>query len=163
MATIADRLRKNWWLLCSFPFQHNPQCQAPHASLLITGACCCRALLIMFSSPASILIRKVPSARFLYCKQMISDLTSGDESQIFFRQQGSSVPCLFDITEAFFLRHFCMLTGLMWKGLVKIYRNISFFRISLRLVMGVLGPYGKWKWCSTLEKCSELFGQKCCS
>lgn len=83
----------------------------------------------MFSSWASVLIRKVPSARFLYCKQMISDLTSRDESQIFFRQQGSSIPCLFDITEVFCWWHFCMLSALMWKGLVKVYRNICFFRI----------------------------------
>lgn len=94
----------------------------------------------MFSSQASILIRKVPSARFLYCKLMISDLTSRDESQIFFRQQGSSIPCLSDITEGFCWWHFCMLTGLKWKGLVKIYRNICFFRIGSQASHGSAWP-----------------------
>lgn len=44
----------------------------------------------------------------------------------------------------------------------EIYRNIRFFRIRSQASHGVLGVYGKWKWCSILEKCSKLFGWKWC-
>lgn len=60
--------------------------------------------------------------------------------KLFFRQQGSSIPSLFDIIEAFCWWHFCMLTGLIWKGVVKIYRNICLFRIVSQASHGSAWP-----------------------